>query len=121
MNRHQKQTKTFEFSDFDWNFDNVPNDELIACCYWEYAAEGRWHSLNEEFQKVRRDNPETSEVDLIAQEKPFPGIQPSLYWERGSEVTVLTINWADFTNEEIIQYFRKWVKKNRPEQSHNPD
>lgn len=24
---------------FDWNFDNVPDRELAACCYWEYARE----------------------------------------------------------------------------------
>src|SRR5207244_2232709 len=23
----------------DWNFDPVPDDQLIACCYWEYARE----------------------------------------------------------------------------------
>jgi len=27
------------FTEFDWNFDGVPNDELVACCYWEYARE----------------------------------------------------------------------------------
>ena len=21
----------------DWNFDAVPDRELVACCYWEYA------------------------------------------------------------------------------------
>jgi len=26
-------------SPLDWNFDNVPDNELIACCYWEYARE----------------------------------------------------------------------------------
>lgn len=26
-------------SELDWNFDNVPDDELVACCYWEYARE----------------------------------------------------------------------------------
>lgn len=26
-------------SELDWNFDNVPDDELMACCYWEYARE----------------------------------------------------------------------------------
>ena len=26
-------------TDFDWNFDGVPDDELVACCYWEYARE----------------------------------------------------------------------------------
>lgn len=23
----------------DWNFDSVPDDELVACCYWEHARE----------------------------------------------------------------------------------
>jgi hypothetical protein len=23
----------------EWNFDNVPRDELVACCVWEYARE----------------------------------------------------------------------------------
>jgi hypothetical protein len=23
----------------EWDFDNVPDDELVACCYWEYARE----------------------------------------------------------------------------------
>ena len=23
----------------DWNFDAVPDEELVACCYWEYARE----------------------------------------------------------------------------------
>jgi hypothetical protein len=26
-------------SDLDWNFDDVPDNELVACCYWEYARE----------------------------------------------------------------------------------
>jgi len=26
-------------SELDWNFDNVPDDELVAWCYWEYARE----------------------------------------------------------------------------------
>ncbi|MBI5388139.1 MAG: hypothetical protein HZA90_26030 [Verrucomicrobia bacterium] len=28
-----------DFSSLDWNFDNVPDDELVGCCYWEYARE----------------------------------------------------------------------------------
>jgi hypothetical protein len=23
----------------NWNFDKVPDNELVACCYWEYARE----------------------------------------------------------------------------------
>ena len=26
-------------NDLDWNFDAVPDPELVACCYWEYARE----------------------------------------------------------------------------------
>src|SRR5579862_2681623 len=28
-----------DLSDLDWNFDAVPDKELVACCYWEYARE----------------------------------------------------------------------------------
>ena len=26
-------------SDLNWNFEAVPDAELVACCYWEYARE----------------------------------------------------------------------------------
>jgi len=26
-------------SELDWHFDNAPDNELVACCYWEYARE----------------------------------------------------------------------------------
>jgi hypothetical protein len=28
-----------DLAQFDWNFDGVPDKELVACCYWEYARE----------------------------------------------------------------------------------
>lgn len=86
-------------------------------------AEGRWHELHDAYEKARQENPETSEVDLIKQGKlkEFPGIQPSLYWEGGGEVTVVSIQWSNFTNEELVQYFRRWVKANRPKHLGNPD
>ena len=86
-------------------------------------AEGRWQALRAEFEKVRRAHPEVSEDELVrdGKLKEFPGIQPSLYWEGGGEVTVVSIQWADFTNEEIIASFRKWVKANRPQRLGNPD
>jgi hypothetical protein len=79
-------------------------------------AEGRWQMLHAEYEKVRRENPDSSEVELIRQGKlkEFPGIQPSLYWESGGEITVVSIQWSDFTNEELTASFRKWVKTNRP-------
>src|ERR1039458_4220235 len=27
------------FTDTDWNFDSVPDVEIIACCLWEFARE----------------------------------------------------------------------------------
>jgi hypothetical protein len=218
--------------ELDWNFDNVPGGELVACCYWEYARESAfirnvrqqclqnwkaggwwdqqlhadlqkvqsigypsdvilrgvffapddqhridkpdaapvtncfpqpWQSLtaNERafrarirsdrttipllpferahwteareiakwaesrakqifsaFDEVRKANPEASEVTLIEQGKlqPFPGIHPSLFWESGKEFTVVAIDWGSFTNDEIVNYFRRWVKVNRPSQ-----
>jgi hypothetical protein len=26
-------------SPLEWNFEQVPDGELVACCYWEYARE----------------------------------------------------------------------------------
>ncbi len=28
-----------ELDALDWNFDRVPDSELVACCYWEFARE----------------------------------------------------------------------------------
>ncbi|HTB83367.1 MAG TPA: hypothetical protein VK742_06910 [Candidatus Sulfotelmatobacter sp.] len=230
-------------SEQDWNFDNVPDNELVACCYWEYARESAfirdlrkrsvecwkplytkcdglsrpeeqrlhqdlqkaqsigyasevfirgiscppdgvfpdgpplkpgevhrttgsfpkpWQSLTatergyrshigtdveriplvpfkrgialdardiSEFTKsqaaraevareqVRRKNPNLNEETLLRLGKlEFPEIKPSLYWAGGGEVTVVSIDWGAFTNDEIVNYFRQWVKANRPSQ-----
>jgi hypothetical protein len=60
--------------------------------------------------------PGRSEIHLIEEGKlkPWPGIPPSLFWESGREVTVLRIAWANYTNDELVQAFRQWVKKHRP-------
>jgi hypothetical protein len=81
-------------------------------------AESRANEIFSAFDEVRRANPEASEVSLIEEGKlrPFPGIPPSLFWDSGKEQTVVGINWASFTNDEIANYFRRWVKANRPPQ-----
>ena len=86
-------------------------------------ADSRWREIHAAYEKVRRKYPETSEVELVRTGKlaPFDGIQPSLFYEGGGEVTVVWIQWANFTNDEIVEYFRKWVKVNRPKQSEAPD
>ena len=81
-------------------------------------AESRAQEIFAAFDEVRQANPDVSEVTLIEQGKlqPFPGIPPSLFWESGREFTVVAINWGTFTNDEIVNYFRRWVKENRPPQ-----
>lgn len=38
--QHQKWWEKYGFdSPAEWNFSRVPESELIACCYWEYARE----------------------------------------------------------------------------------
>lgn len=224
-------------SQLDWNFDNVPDSELVACCYWEYAREsafiqdvrrrcldpkwkemvnselssyvgddieeiqsmgypsevivsglfcppdgvlddapalrlGEVHQITGAFprpwqslthaektyrkhigsdveriplvpfergisldakdildwvktqrqkaeaarEQVKRENPNLNEETLLRLGKlRFPAIPPSVYWVGGREVTVVAINWGSFTNDEIANYFRRWVKTNRPQ------
>jgi len=42
-------------------------------------------------------------------------------WSSGAERTVISIQWAQFTDDEIAGYFRKWVKANRPKDIPAPD
>src|SRR2546422_750019 len=30
------------FPRHEWDFDAVPDSELVACCYWEYARESKF-------------------------------------------------------------------------------
>lgn len=70
-----------------------------------------------ERERVRRENPKLNEETLLRLGKlRWPQIKPSLYYAGGKEVTVVGINWGAFTNDEIVNYFRRWVKTNRPPQ-----
>jgi hypothetical protein len=71
-----------------------------------------------EYHRIQQENPGKSEVQLIedGKLKPWQEIAPSLYWESGREVTVLRINWSDYTNDSLVQHFRRWVKTHRPPQ-----
>jgi len=86
-------------------------------------AESRWHEFNKLYDKARRESPGLSEKELVEKGKmqEFRGIQPSLFWEGGSEVTVVSIQWSLFSNDELARYFRDWIKANRPKHFKNPD
>lgn len=78
---------------------------------------GRQAAAEIEREQVKRQNPKLNEETLLRLGKlKYPEVLPSLYWEGGGEVTVVTINWGSFTNDEIANYFRRWVKANRPPQ-----
>ena len=71
---------------------------------------------------ARRQNPKLSEEALSRMGKlQFPDIQPSVIYASGTENTLVQISWGIFTNEEIVQEFRKWVKANRPKDLPGPD
>jgi hypothetical protein len=235
--------EALRMNEFDWNFDAVPDAELVACCYWEYARESAfirelrqrcmkeqrlegagdkqlhhdlqriqsighpawmflhgffcppdgvfedglpplrpgevhrltgsfpkpWQSLTKEEREfrsyipprgvvgcrqfdpfgrgttldaqeivrtvsqqqrlrdleqkqVRRQNPNLTDDALYRTGKlKYRDIRASAIYGSGAEYTVAEINWGIFTNEEIIQSFRKWVKANRPHDVRGPD
>ena len=227
-------------TELDWNFDTVPDDELIACCYWEYARESAFirsvrqrcldpqlrNMLNLEFQsyvgydtekirsigpqsdvflqgvcrppsddlsaiphlnpgdppptgnfpdpwqrlpvpdrcarsqissechgcvpfqqgktldaenildcarmqrsqaeadrqEVRQQHPELTEGALLESGKlKFPNVRVAVFHEWGREASIVAIEWGCFTNDEIVNYFRRWVKVNRPAQFSGPN
>ena len=205
-------------SAWDWNFDSVPDSELMGCCYWEYAREstfirevrrrsleawrtgGHWDGgLNTDLITLQSieyaaevflrgfsfepdvayqiadpkaphyRHPEAPPItgsfpqpwqSLAAAERacrarirtdreaiplvPFKRgyaffaediarwyknrrasaaegeeIHPSLF-SAGAEIGVVEIQWGAFTNDELVNGFRKWVKANRPQQFPKP-
>jgi hypothetical protein len=91
--------------------------------YYEAEDIAKYHrarvnNLLKEYREIQTANPSKSEVQLIEEGKlkPFPDVPSSLFWESGREVTVLRINWSDYTNDQLTQYFRRWVKTHRPPQ-----
>ena len=73
-------------------------------------------------EQVRREHPNWCEEALQQRGKlRYPDIQASVIYGSGTEAAVVEINWGIFTNEEIIQEFRKWVKVNRPPDVAGPD
>jgi GR25 family glycosyltransferase involved in LPS biosynthesis len=79
---------------------------------WIEARRAETNAAND---RVRRENRQKTEEALCREGKlHFPTIQPSLHWASGKEVTVVGIQWARFTDGEIVKHFRGWVKLNRP-------
>lgn len=84
-------------------------------------VKGRQRAAENARDLIKRRKPQLNEATLLRLGKlKYPETLPSLYWTGGGEVTVVTINWGAFTNDEIVNHFRKWVKANRPKQYPTP-
>jgi hypothetical protein len=72
-------------------------------------------------QKVRLEHPQVTEEDLLKSgQLKFPDIKTAVFHEYGREASIIAIEWGHFTNDEIVNYFRRWVKTNRPAQFPGP-
>lgn len=206
----QSFNSRYALTDFDWNFDAVPEAELVACCYWEYARESaflldlkkrlagwagdghcptevseglnriqegslaaffyldatlenrafpcQWQKLpkKERQRLVKMDvglpPPFARGGDLAESERAMEnareqmalyraavdklhaawpghgegtlrrrGLWPKrkplerVFCEDGYESLMVRIAWESYTNEQIIEAFRDWVKVNRPQ------
>ena len=78
----------------------------------------KWERVLSAFHKIQDENPGKSEGQLREEGKlgPYEEIPPSLFLESGREITVLRIAWANYTNDELVRAFRKWVKEHRPKE-----
>lgn len=47
--------------EYEWNFDSVPDDQLVACCYWEYARESAF--IRDTLLEMRADVLESVKTD----------------------------------------------------------
>jgi hypothetical protein len=200
-----------ELTEFDWNFDNVSNNELVACCFWEYARESAFfldlkkrltgwddcgrcpEKVVKGFNRIQQSPmPTFFHLDAMLGQKEFPcpwlklhkrdrrklikldfglpapfaladdlteaeslleavkarirqhradvekvhdewpgygegtlsrwGKWPKwkplgrIFWDDGFESIMVRIAWESYTNEQIIEAFRDWIKKHRPRQ-----
>ncbi|HEU5069479.1 MAG TPA: hypothetical protein VFV96_03590 [Verrucomicrobiae bacterium] len=78
--------------------------------------------IDEANARARLENPELNDEVLARLGKlRYSNVPASVIYGSGTEHTVVQICWGVFTNEEIIQEFRKWVKTNRPQDIPGPD
>lgn len=104
--------------------DNLPP---IECGHWSDAQIiyelGKKHAdaHSDEIRRIRQGNPGVSEIEL-AQRGSFKTYQPRRpsYFTIGEHL-LLTIRWELNTDEQLAQFFRKWVKFNRPSNLPKPD
>ena len=63
---------------------------------------------------VKAANPDLTESQLHQRKMlKSPRVRPSLCTV-GGEIGVFEIEWGHFTDDEIVNYFRKWARANRP-------
>jgi hypothetical protein len=55
----------------DWNFDAVPDNELVGCCYWEYARESVF--IRDTLSEMRADVLESVKLNRNLENSKRPG------------------------------------------------
>jgi hypothetical protein len=104
------------FSEQDWNFDNVPKSELEICCLWEYARESAFlHSIRERGrQSVQLEQSILERIEFVGRDfwKAWNTLgrkailfQEGIYWFGGREpvpnfVSRFPCPWASLTRYE---------------------
>lgn len=84
-------------------------------------AKGYLSAYCEAEDEVHRQHPGVG-GDTLRRAGKLPVYRPeaSVLWDEGSESTIIEIQWAHFTDDQIIKAFRKWVKAKRPEEIPKP-
>lgn len=68
--KQESATAGSKVSEFDWNFDAVPDPELVACCYWEFARESAF--IRDTLTEMRDDVSESVRTDRDIANSPRP-------------------------------------------------
>ncbi len=110
----QLQIVPIKISDWSWA------KEIARKC--QHASDAR-HEQRRSWERkyLQRDKHGISSMSPDAPAPPeFRDLRPGIRW--GSEETLLVdIAWEYFTNDEITNYFREWVKHARPKEVPKPD
>lgn len=94
-----------------------------------YSPIERWDDSNvlQQLQELVRENSNQMGKFMAKRMRGIPAswdevktVLPSIITDNGFEHFLIRIDWRDFTNDAIADYFREWLKKNRPANVPNP-
>jgi hypothetical protein len=113
-------------SKFDWNFDNVPKDELQGCPGFRRGDFADALAMAELFQpksyaEVFGGDGKVGVEEFYHSGHKLRSICPNFMSSDGSEILIVEIDWGDFTNAQLVKEFAQWLKENNPAGISRPD